>query len=125
MLDRQFKNIMEFPEVEEYLEKEKEESRLNMSLRASSNALANFTLKSVEVVKLPTREIVRDSISIVAGSIIKANHFDQRGECGDKSIDRKSNADRKSSEFKPNHARYHSDLPVCKTCGCNQPIHQA
>ena len=97
VLDRQFQNIMDFPEVEDYLDKEKEESRLNMSLRASSKALAKLTLKSSENVKLPTREIVRDSISIVAGSIIKADHFDQKGQCGDKNIDKKSNADRKST----------------------------
>ena len=87
---------MDFPQVEEYLDKEREGSKLNLSLRASSNAPAKLAQQNAEIVKEPTREIVRDSISIVGGSIIKVNHFDQRGERGDKNTDKKSNADRKS-----------------------------
>ena len=38
VLDKQFHNIMDFPKVGEYLDQKEEESKLNMSLRASSNA---------------------------------------------------------------------------------------
>ena len=79
---------------------------------------------------MPTREVLRDSIAIVGGSIIKVDHFDKRGERGDKKIDKKENNDKKSDSSErrtnqPTHSRYQSDLPVCPTCGCNQPIHQA
>ena len=43
--------LMDFPQVEEYLDKEKEESKLNLSLRASSNAPAKLAQQKAEIVK--------------------------------------------------------------------------
>ena len=66
--------------------------------------------------------MLRDSIAIVGGSIIKVDHFDKRGERGDKQIDKRENNNDKKSDSterrssRPTHSRYQSDLPVCPNC---------